>query len=263
MKDSKNKNIHATAIVHPNAKIHESVEIGAYSIIGPDVEIGEGTWIGNHVNLSGLSSFGKNNKIWHFCSLGEPPQDKKYNNEETKLVVGDGNVIREFCTFNTGTEQGGGVTYVGNDNWIMAYCHIAHDCRVGNNTIFANNSCLAGYVVIKDWVILGGYTAIHQFCLVGDHAMSAAATVITQDVPPYVLACGFRAEPKGINIEGLRRRGFSPTEIESIKWAYKTLYRNGFSYEEAKGLIIAESKKNSKLEVFLSFFEESQRGMIR
>lgn len=261
---NKNKNIHKTAIVHPDAKIDETVTIGAYSIIGANVEIGAGSWVGNYVNLAGYSCFGKNNKIWHYCSLGEPPQDKKYNHEATKLMVGDNNVIREFCTFNTGTVQGGGVTYVGNDNWIMAYCHIAHDCRVGSNTVFANNSSLAGHVIIKDWVVLGGYTAIHQFCVVAEHAMSSASTVITQDVPPYVLASGFRAEPKGINIEGLRRRGFTPSAIEEIKWAYKTLYRNGFSYQEAKSLIIAESQKNkNQLEVFFNFFEQSQRGIIR
>jgi UDP-N-acetylglucosamine acyltransferase len=256
-------NIHATAIVDKSAVIHDGVEIGAYSFIGPNVEIGENTKIMHHVSIVGHTKIGMRNKIYQFASLGEVPQDKKYKDEPTQLIIGDDNTIREFCTFNTGTVQGGGVTSVGNNNWVMAYAHIAHDCIVGNNIIFANSVALAGHVTVKDWVILGGSAAIHQFCIIGEHSMMAAMTAVTQDVPPYVMAFGYRAEPKGINVEGLKRRGFSITQIDNIKQAYKILYRNGLAFNEAKSYIIDLADSQSELQVFVEFFKQSTRGVIR
>ncbi len=255
--------IHATAIVDKNAIIHDSVEIGAYSIIGPHVEIGENCVIGNHVNITGHTKMGTNNKIFHYASVGEAPQDKKYNNEPTRLEIGNDNTIREFCTLNTGTVQGTGVTVIGNNNWIMAYSHIAHDCEVGNNTIFANSVALGGHVIVKDWVILGGYSIVHQFTVLGEHSMMAGATGVAQDVPPYIMAFGYRAEPKGINTEGLKRRGFTTAQIDNIKNAYKVLYRNGLSFNDAKLYITELSQEHKELQVFVDFFNQSTRGIIR
>ena len=201
--------IHPTAIVHPSAQLGQDVEIGAYTLVGEHVEIGDRTQIGSHVVLTGHTRIGCDNRIFQFCSLGEVPQDKKYANEPTCLEIGDRNVIREFCTFNRGTAQDVGVTRLGNDNWIMAYVHLAHDCQIGNHTIFANNASLAGHVQIGDWVILGGFTTVHQFVRVGDHAMTSMASAVVQDVPPYVMVSGNKAEPHGINSEGLKRRGFT------------------------------------------------------
>lgn len=257
------KKIHPTAIVDKNAKINDNVTIGAYTIIDANVELGSGCVIGNHVNLTGHTIVGENCKIFHYASIGEAPQDKKYKNEPTRLVIGNSNTIREFCTLNTGTEQGGGITQIGNNNWIMAYAHIAHDCIVGDNTIFANSVALAGHVVIKDFVILGGHSVVHQFCIVGEHSMIAGTTGVAQDVPPYIMASGYRAEPKGINIEGLKRRGFSISAIENIKLVYKILYRNGLSYNEAKTYISELANEHTELEIFVDFFNQSKRGVIR
>lgn len=256
-------NIHPTAIVDKNAILNDGVSIGAYAMIGANVEIGENTIIEHHTSVVGHTKIGKNNKIFQFSSIGEAPQDKKYNNEPTQLIIGDNNTIREFCTLNTGTVQGGGVTSVGDNNWIMAYVHVAHDCIVGNNTIFANNAALAGHVTVKDWVILGGVASVHQFCILGEHSMVAAITGVTQDVPPYVMAAGYRAEPKGVNIEGLRRRNFSATQIENIKTAYKLLYRTGLPLSEAKEQIFELAKENKELELFVKFFNMSTRGIVR
>ena len=255
--------IHHTAIIDSSAILHPSVEIGAYSIIGPNVEIGENTTVGHHTNITGYTTIGKNNKIFHFNSLGEAPQDKKYKNEPTRLEIGDNNTIREFCTFNTGTMQGNEVTKVGNNNWIMAYVHIAHDCIVCDNTILANTATLAGHVTIKDWAIMGGQSSVHQFTTIGEHAMIAGFTGVAQDVPPYIMAWGYRAEPRGINSEGLKRRGFSAAQIENIKQAYKILYRNGLSFNEAKTFITEMAQEHKELRVFVEFFEESTRGIIR
>lgn len=255
--------IHATAIVDSNAQLHESVEVGAYAIIGPDVVIGENTTISNHATIKGHTTIGKNNKIYQFAVIGEDPQDKKYNGEATKLVIGDNNVIREFSTIHKGTPTGTGITTIGNDNMFLAYCHIAHDCVVGNHTIFANSVALGGHVHIKDWVILGAYTIIHQFIIIGEHAMTSGATGVAQDVPPYTMAFGYRAEPKGINSEGLRRRGFTAGQIENVKNAYKMLYRNGLSYNDAKEFITELSDEQKELQVYVEFFSESQRGIIR
>ncbi|TCP12151.1 acyl-[acyl-carrier-protein]--UDP-N-acetylglucosamine O-acyltransferase [Crenobacter luteus] len=255
--------IHPTAIVDPKARIASDVEIGAYSIVGPNVSIDSGTWIGPHVVIEGHTSIGKNNRVFQFCSLGAAPQDKKYAGEPTRLEIGDNNTIREFCTFNVGTAQDVGVTRLGNDNWVMAYVHMAHDCQVGNHTIFANNATLAGHVHVGDWVILGGFTSVHQFTVIGDHAMTAFSSAVAQDVPPFVMAAGNRAKPAGINAEGLKRRGFSPEAIRAVKNAYKAIYRQGLSYEDARARIEDEATRVPELAPFTRFFALSERGIIR
>lgn len=255
--------IHPTAIVDPQAQIADDVEIGAYSIIGPHVTIGEGSWVGPHVVIEGHTRIGRGNRIFQFCSLGAAPQDKKYAGEPTRLEIGDNNTIREFCTFNLGTAQDVGVTRIGNDNWIMAYVHLAHDCQVGNKTIFANNTTLAGHVHVGDWVILGGFTSVHQFTVIGEHAMTAFASAVTQDVPPFVMAAGNRAVPAGINSEGLKRRGFSAEAIRAVKNAYKALYRQGLPLDEAKAQIAQLVAAHAELAPFTRFFAQSARGIIR
>lgn len=255
--------IHPTAIVDPCAILAADVEIGAYSIIGPHVEIGEGSWVGPHVVIEGRTRIGRNNRIFQFCSLGAVPQDKKYIGEPTRLEIGDNNTIREFCTFNIGTAEDKGVTRVGNDNWIMAYVHLAHDCQIGNHTIFANNATLAGHVVIGDWVILGGFTSVHQFTTIGDSAMTAFASAVAQDVPPFVMAAGNRAVPAGINVEGLKRRGFTPVQLQAIRNAYKILYRSQISYDDARDRILTCASSEPILEPFVRFFTQSARGIIR
>jgi UDP-N-acetylglucosamine acyltransferase len=255
--------IHSTAIIDPKAELDSSVEVGAYSIIGAGVKVDAATRIGSHVVLKGPTTIGKNNQIFQFSSLGEQPQDKKYANEPTTLEIGDNNTIREFCTFNRGTVQDKGVTKIGNDNWIMAYVHIAHDCNIGNNTIMANNSSLAGHVDIHDYAILGGFTLVHQFCKVGAHVITAVNTVVFKDIPPYVTAAGYDAAPHGINAEGLKRRGFSPDSILQIKRAYKALYRNNLSLEEAK-IELAEMQKNcNEIALLSDFLNVSTRGIVR
>ena len=255
--------IHPTAIVDKNAIIHEGVEIGAYSVIGANVEIGENTIVAHHASIVGHSKIGTNNRIYQFVSIGEAPQDKKYKGEPTRIEIGNDNTIREFCTLNTGTVQGTSLTKVGNSNWLMAYVHIAHDCRVGDNTIFANTVALGGHVAIRDWVILGGHSVVHQFCIIAEHSMIAGTTAVTHDIPPYTMASGYRAEPKGINSEGLKRRGFTVQQIDNIRHAYKLLYRNGLSYIEARTYISELAETQPELELFVKFFNESTRGIIR
>ena len=255
--------IHPSAIIDPKAELDSSVEVAAYSIIGAGVRVGENTKIGSHVVLKGPTIIGKNNQIYQFSSLGESPQDKKYAGEPTTLEIGDNNTIREFCTFNRGTIQDKGVTKIGNDNWIMAYVHIAHDCTIGNHTIMANNSSLAGHVDIHDYAILGGFTLIHQFCKVGAHVITAVNSVVFKDIPPYITASGYDANPHGINAEGLKRRCFSPETIMQIKRAYKVLYRNSLTLEEAK-LELAEMQKSCKeINLLSEFLTNSNRGIIR
>ena len=261
--DSNNKMIHPTAIVHPDAKIGSNVSIGAYSIIGEHVEIGDNTSIAAHVIVAGHTRIGADNRIFQFSSIGEVPQDKKYAGEPTRLEIGDRNTIREFCTFNIGTAQDIGVTRLGDDNWIMAYVHIAHDCQVGNRTIFANNAQLAGHVHVDDWAILGGYTGIHQFCRVGAHTMTAVGTVVLQDIPPYVMAAGNTASPYGINAEGLKRRGFSADALMALKRAYRTLYKSGLMLDEARTRLEAEVKEHAEIQPILDFLAVSKRGIIR
>lgn len=255
--------IHPTAIVNPQAQLDSDVEIGAYSIIGADVSIAAGTRIGAHVVINGHTSIGRDNHIFQFSSLGEAPQDKKYIDEPTRLVIGNGNTIREFCTFNRGTVQDKGVTSIGDNNWVMAYVHIAHDCQVGNHTILANNSSLAGHVDMHDHAILGGFTLVHQFCKIGAHVITAVNTVVFKDIPPYVTAAGYDAKPHGINAEGLKRRGFSAEAILNIKRAYKTLYRKSLTLEEAKQELQQQVANCPELSILLDFLQQSTRGIVR
>ena len=256
-------NIHSTAIVDSKAQLASDVEIGAYSIIGPDVKIDSGTRVGPHVVINGHTTIGQNNQIFQFSSLGEVPQDKKYHNEPTQLEIGNNNTIREFCTFNRGTAQDKGITKIGDNNWIMAYVHIAHDCHVRNNTIMANNSSLAGHVDIYDHAILGGFTLVHQFCKVGEHVITAVGSVVFKDIPPYVTASGYDAQPHGINAEGLKRRGFSADSIANIKRAYKTLYRQSLTLEEAKLALLEQVLSAPELQILIDFLSISTRGIVR
>jgi UDP-N-acetylglucosamine acyltransferase len=256
-------NIHPTAIIDAKAELDSSVTVAAYAVIGAGVRIGAGTSVGEHAVIKGPTTIGRNNRIFQFSSLGEAPQDKKYAGEPTTLEIGDNNTIREFCTFNRGTAQDKGVTRIGNDNWIMAYVHIAHDCQIGDHTIFANNSSLAGHVDIHDHAILGGFTLVHQFCKIGAHVITAVNTVVFKDIPPYVTAAGYDAKPHGINSEGLKRRGFSADTIMQIKRAYKALYRNGLTLEEAKKQLAQQQKDCPELGILLDFLNASTRGIVR
>lgn len=255
--------IHSTAIIHSSAELADNVEIGAYTIIGAKVKIDSGTWIGPHVVIQGPTQIGKDNRIFQFNSLGEMPQDKKYQGEATELIIGDRNIIREYCTFNRGTVQDIGKTVLGNDNWIMAYVHLAHDCIVGNNTIFANGTTLAGHVVIDDYVILGGFSLIHQFCRIGKYAFTGMGTAVGRDIPPYVMVYGEPGIPRGINREGLKRHGFSTERIHSIKQAYRTLYRAKLGYKEAISRLEYDFSKNTDIQSLVEFCKKSQRGIIR
>ena len=255
--------IHPTAIVDPGARIGANVAIGPYSIIGPDVEIGDNTEVGPHVVIKGHTRIGRDNHIFQFCSLGEIPQDKKYAGEPTRLEIGDRNTIREFCTFNLGTVQGGGLTSIGDDNWLMAYAHIAHDCHVGNKTIFANGASLAGHVTVDDWVIFGGFTGVHQFCRIGAHVITAASSLVLQDVPPYLMVAGNTAQPYGIHVEGLKRRGFTSAAITELKRAYRTLYKSGLLLEEAKAQLADQAKTAPDVQRMVDFLASSKRGIIR
>lgn len=255
--------IHETAIIDPKAELDSSVEVGAFSIIGAGVRVDAGTRIGSHAVIKGPTTIGKNNHIFQYVSLGEQPQDKKYIDEETTLEIGHNNTIREFCTFNRGTIQDKGVTKVGDDNWIMAYVHIAHDCDVGDNTILANNTSLAGHVDIHNYAILGGFTLVHQFCKIGAHVMTAVGSVVFKDIPAYITAGGYSAEPHGINSEGLKRRGFSTNDIASIKRAYKVLYRSGLSLTDAKKELQALHEQCDKIKLLSDFLNLSERGIIR
>ncbi|QWT45600.1 acyl-ACP--UDP-N-acetylglucosamine O-acyltransferase [Azospira inquinata] len=255
--------IHPTAIIAPGAQLGENVSVGPYSVIGEHVQIGDNTVIGPHVVIAGHTTLGCDNRVFQFASLGDEPQDKKYAGEPTRLEIGDRNTIREFCTFNTGTAQDAGVTRVGNDNWIMAYVHIAHDCQVGSKTIFANNAQIAGHVHVDDHAILGGFTAVHQFVRIGAHSMTGLGTVLFQDLPPYVTAAGNTASPYGINSEGLRRRGFSSESIMALKRAYRTLYKAGLTLEEAKAKLEEESVAHPEIQLLLDFLGVSKRGIVR
>lgn len=255
--------IHGTAIVDPNAQLGEGVSIGAYSVIGADVQIGDNTTIANHVTIEGPTTVGQNNHIYQYNSIGAAPQDKKYAGEPTTLTIGDGNTIREFCTFNRGTVQDLGDTKIGNDNWIMAYVHVAHDCVISDHTIIANNTSLAGHVNISDWVILGGFTQVHQFITIGAHAFTGFGSGLTKDVPAYVTTHGHPAKPAGINSEGLRRRGFTSEQIMTVKRAYRTLYREGLRLEEALSVLKEKATDAEELEVLIASLEQSTRGIIR
>lgn len=255
--------IHATAIVDPAAQLAADVEVGPYSIIGPDVEIGAGSRIGPHVVITGRTRIGANNRVFQFVSLGEIPQDKKYRGEPTRLEIGDNNTIREFCTMNIGTAQDGGVTRLGNNNWVMAYVHLAHDCQVGNNVILANNAQLAGHVVVGDHAILGGLTGVHQFCRIGAHAFTGGSSLVLKDVPPYVTVSGNPAKAFGINSEGLRRHGFSDDAVAGIKRAYRAVYRSGDTLETALSALAQQVTACPELQPLIDFLSVPGRGITR
>jgi len=260
-------NIHPTAIVHPDAQLDEQVTIGPYATIGSHVKIAGGTSVGAHCVIEGHTTIGGDNRIFQFCSIGAIPQDKKFNDEPCELVIGNRNTIREFCTFNIGSPTGGNVTRVGDDNWIMAYVHVAHDCIVGNNTIIANATQLGGHVQVGDWVVLGGLTGVHQFVRIGAHAMAGFQTRLSQDVPPFVNAVGNPAQAQGINSEDLRRRGFSADRIASVKKIFRALYRQGFSLEQAKIQIKSmqgvSAETDADLDLMLDFLNAAARGIVR
>jgi UDP-N-acetylglucosamine acyltransferase len=255
--------IHPTAIVDARARIAADVEIGPYSVIGPQVEIGQGSRIGPHTVITGHTRLGANNKVFQFASLGDAPQDKKYGGEPTRLEIGDNNTIREFCTLNRGTAQDAGVTRVGNDNWIMAYVHIAHDCQIGSRTIFANNAQLAGHVQVGDDAILGGFTVVHQFVRIGAHSISGMGTILLLDAPPYIKVSGNPAAAYGINVEGLRRRGFSADTIAGLKRAYRTLYRSSLTLDEAQRELAQQCKECADVQLLLDFIAAASRGITR
>ncbi len=259
--------IHPTAIVDPRADLDPGVQVGPYSIIGPDVTIGAGTRVGPHVVIDGHTTIGRDNVIYQFCSLGAAPQDKKYAGEDTRLEIGDRNTIREFCSFNTGTVQDASVTRLGNDNWILAYVHLAHDCQVGSHTIFSNNATLAGHVHVGDHAILSGFAAVHQFCKIGAHAFVGMNASLSQDVPPFVLAGGSPVAPRGINVEGLRRRGFSADEIQGLRTAYRLLYKSNLTLDEAKAALDAEAASNlaaaPHILALRRFLDSASRGIVR
>ena len=251
------------AVVDLSAKIANNVGIGPFSVIGPNVEIGEGTEIGPHVVINGPTRIGCENRIFQFSSIGEIPQDKKFHGEDSRLEIGDRNTIREFVTINRGTEDGGGVTRIGSDNWLMAYIHIAHDCIVGDHTIFANGASIAGHVSIGDYAILGGFTLVHQFCAVGEHAFCGMGSAISKDVPPYIIVNGNPAHPHGLNTEGLKRHGFSKEALRILRDAYKTIYRSGMTVEEALVKLEVMSVSQPEVKPLTDFLKRAQRGILR
>jgi len=255
--------IHEKALVDPGAQIADDVEIGAFSIIGPNVTIEPGCWIGPHVVITGRTTIGKNTRIFQFASMGEEPQDKKYGGEDTELIIGENNTIRELCTFSRGTAQGGGKTIIGNNNWIMACVHIAHDCRLGDNIIMANNASLAGHVTVGDYAILSGYSLIHQFCTVGEHSFTSFASHVNQSIPPYVTVSGEKARAKGINTEGLKRRGYSPAQVQQVRRAYKLLYRSGTPLEEARKQLALMAEEHEEIKPWVEFLATTAKSFIR
>ena len=255
--------IHPQAIVHPSASLGRDVHIGAFSIIGEQVEIGDGTWIGPHVVVNGPTRIGRNNRIFQFASIGEIPQDLKFAGETSWLEIGDRNTIRECCTLSRGTAGGGAVTRIGNDNLFMAYAHVAHDCQVGNHTVFANGATLAGHVVVGDYAILGGLSAVHQFCRLGAHIMVGGGSIVLQDVPPYLMVQGNTAKAFGLNLRGLRRRGFSAEAIDALKEAYRTLYRSGLTVSAALERLQELAQRQREVAEFVAFVRGTERGIVR
>ena len=261
------RRIHATAVVDPEAELADGVEVGAYCVVGPRVRIGAGTVLKSHVVVEGRTSIGGGNRFFPFCSIGGAPQDKKYGGEDTELVIGDGNTVRECCTISTGTVQGGGTTRIGSDNWIMAYAHIAHDCLIGDHVILANNATLAGHVTLGNWAIMGGMSAIHQFCSMGAHSMAAGGSIVLRDLPPFVICSGNPAEPHGINTEGLKRRGFTPETVNLLRRAYKTLYKEGLTTADAVQALSELASEHpaaaDAVALLRDFVRDSQRGIVR
>ncbi|MBK9245881.1 MAG: acyl-ACP--UDP-N-acetylglucosamine O-acyltransferase [Burkholderiales bacterium] len=259
--------VHPTALVDRQAELDDDVEVGPYAIVGPRVRIGGGSSIGAHTVVSGRTTIGRNNRVFPHAAIGGVPQDKKYAGEDTALAIGDGNTIREFCTINIGTAQGGGLTRIGADNWIMAYVHVAHDCRVGDHCILANAVTLAGHVELGDWVILGGLAAVHQFCRVGSHAMAGGGTILVQDLPPFVICNGNPAAAHGLNSEGLKRRGFSAESIAALRRAYKTVYKEGLTAAAASEHLLQAAAQAAdaaaELRLLADFVRTSKRGIVR
>lgn len=259
--------VHPTALVDPQAELGPDVEIGPYCIVGPKVKLGAGSVLEAHVIVGGRTTIGRSNRFFSFSAIGGVPQDKKYGGEDTQLVIGDGNTVREHCSFSLGTVQGGGVTRVGSDNWIMASVHVAHDCNIGDHTILANNVTLAGHVTLGDWAIIGGLSGLHQFCSMGAHAMAGGGSVILRDIPPYVICNGNPCEPHGINTEGLKRRGFDTDTINLLRRAYKVIYRDGRTVAEAVAVLdelVAEAPASAEAIALLrDFVRDSPRGIIR
>jgi UDP-N-acetylglucosamine acyltransferase len=251
------------AIVAADAVIGEGVEVGAYTIIGPAVRIDAGCWIGPHAVINGPTTLGRDNKVFQFASIGDAPQDKKYRGEPTRLEVGDRNVFREFCSINRGTAGGRAVTRIGDDNLFMSYSHVGHDCIVGSQCVMSNYTALAGHVELGDWVILSGYSGVHQFCKVGAHSFMANNAAVTRDVPPYLLVAGTPAEPKGVNSEGLKRRGFGPEKIANIRNAYRLLYRSGLKLAAATEQLQALAADQPELLPFVQFLAASERSIVR
>jgi UDP-N-acetylglucosamine acyltransferase len=255
--------IHPTALIADGARLGADVCIGAYCVIDADVEIGHGTTLDAHVVIKGRTRIGRDNHVHAFASIGGDPQDKKFKGERSELVIGDRNTIREFVTINRGTGEGGGVTRIGDDNWIMAYAHIAHDCLIGSDTIFSNNATLAGHVVIGDHVILSGFSGVHQFCHIGAHAFIGMGCLVNGDVPPFVIMANEYGRPRGINSEGLKRRGFSPQRIATIRRAYKTLYMSGLQLNEAREQLAQLDGESPDIAALLEFLKQSQRPLMR
>ena len=255
--------IHKLAVVAPSAELADDVEVGPFTVIGPQVEIGAGTKIESHVVIKGPTRIGRNNHVHQFASLGDAPQDKSYRGEPTRLEVGDGNIIREYVTLNRGTASGNGITRLGDNNFMMAYSHLAHDCQVGNNTIFANAASLAGHVTVDDWVIMGGFAIVHQFCRIGAHSFCALGSVVFKDVPPYATVSGNPARPHGINAEGLKRRGFDASTIKTLRQAYKTLYKSKLPLAKALDGLHEMARECEAITPLARFLEDSRRSIVR
>ncbi len=251
------------ASIDPRAKIADDVTIGPWSVIDGEVEIGPGSVIGPHVVIKGPTKIGKNNTIYQFSSIGDDPQDVNYKDEPTELHIGDDNVIREFCTISRGTPAGGNVTHIGDRNFIMAYVHIAHDCKLGDNIIMANNASLAGHVKIGDWAILSGFTQIHQFCHIGEHSFISFSALVNRSVPPYVTVSPDKSRPRGVNTEGLRRRGYTPEQIQNVRRAYRVLYRSGLSLDEAREQLLEMSEDADEVRLMVEFIDTADRSIIR
>ena len=256
--------IHPGAVVDPGAKLGESVRIGPFAYVGPDVEIGDGTVVGPHCSITGPARIGRDNHFVGHVAVGGDPQDKKFRGERTELVIGDRNIVREFVTLNRGTGDGGGITRVGSDNLLLAYTHIAHDCNVGSHCVFSNNATLAGHVAVEDWVILSGFAGAHQFCRIGAHAFLGKGVLVAGDVPPFTMVAGDETgRPRGINSEGLKRRGFDAERIAAIKRAYRTLYIAGLSLAEAKQQLAEQAKQSPDVCTLLDFIESGERPLQR